>query len=932
MAAGILSIVQRLASKLLDEADFLSGVQDQAQLLSDEIRLMSSVLQDALEKRRTGNEVEEWLKQVRDAVMKAEDVVDLIIFRAERQRKRNFLTRYIICYPNHLFYLRKLGKEIEKSIKKMNQLSIRRSTLGLATSEAGGQSSIGTIRIEQGLHFHRGDRVEDFFVIGFQEEEKEIVKKLLTPIELAQEPCPTVVVSIVGMGGSGKTTLARKIYKRNDVMNHFQTRAWISISQQYRIKDLLLVIIEQIKPLTPKEKDLDSLNVESLIHILSSHLRETTFLIVFDDLWRFQDWDMLKQALPLQGEGYQSRVLVTSRNEIVAIYANPSTTPYFQRLLNEDESWELFQAKVMGSKDVGCPEDLEDLGRRIVHKCHGLPLAIVVLGGLLSIRERTHIAWSKVLDSVNWELNQNERSCQQVLALSYTDLQDHLKPCFLYLGLFPEKYEIKRYRLIWLWVAEGFIEPRERSTMEDVAGDYIEELIQRSMIQPTSRSYDGRVTSCRIHDLVRDLAISKAKEERFLEVHGSDNLIPTNKSHRLSIIEPIEGVMLGPSTNYAPNQGTTPNHLHSLFCFSISMIIERNSWMTSTFGAMIKLLRVLDLEGAPVSSISYGSLDQIGKLIFLKYFSLRGTRITYLPDSIGELQNLQTLDLRHSYLQEMPTMKQHQLRHLVLYCPYDVPMLMRSDCSLEHLTNLQTLVLHSGNWIKSSLHKLINLRELCKVFGKHLRVLYKGALLDAIPKLKHLRGLRLIDRRTSLRSDGLAINLPVSFAGQLELYHLILMGINGIRDFPLNLTTLLLGSQTLQRTQMEILEKLPKLRCLILLEVHMGPAIIFPADGFLQLEELVLINLYHLYDFIMREGALQNLRVLMIQNCGLKGLPDELKRVVTLQELTWSLIPDGFEDMIREHIREDFGHIPSIATEPDFGLPERWLYDFGQLC
>ncbi|XP_042520975.1 putative disease resistance RPP13-like protein 3 [Macadamia integrifolia] len=441
MAATIFSIAQKLTSMISNEADLLSGVPDQAQLLSNEISLMISALQDATEKHRTRNEVKEWLNQVRNVVMEAEDVIDFIIFLEERQWHRNILTRYI-CYPNQLRNLHKFGSEIESSIEKINQLSLRRSTLGLATSEAESSTS-SSLRMmitndQEGLTFRRLDRVDDFCVIGFEKEENEIVKKLLTPIE----PCPTVVVvSIVGMGGSGKTTLARKIYKRNDVEQHFQTRAWISVSQQYNIRDLLHVIIEQIKPLTLEEKK--ELDVESLIHRLSSHLKEKTYLIVFDDLWRPEDWNMLKQGLPIQGEGYQSRVLVTTRNEIVARCADPFTTPYFQRLLNEDESWKLFLSKVMGNKVAVCPEDLEDLGREIVHKCHGLPLAIVVLGGLLSVKPRTHIAWSKVLHSVNWELNENEGNCKQALALSYTDLPDHLKPCFLYLGLFPEDYEIR---------------------------------------------------------------------------------------------------------------------------------------------------------------------------------------------------------------------------------------------------------------------------------------------------------------------------------------------------------------------------------------------------------------------------------------------------------------------------------------------------------
>ncbi|XP_043719587.1 putative disease resistance protein At1g50180 [Telopea speciosissima] len=211
MSASIFSIAQNIALLISNEANFISGLPDQVESLGNEISLMTSAVQDASEKRGTRKEVKEWVNQVRNVVMEAEDVIDFFIFRAERQRHRNFLTRYI-SYPIQLYNLHKLGREIENSTKKINQLSVRRSMLGLATSESG-QSSIGMLSNERGLHFRRGDLVEEFCVIGFQKEENEIVKKLLKPIkQQLPQPCPAtvvvvvvvvVVVSIVvGMGGS----------------------------------------------------------------------------------------------------------------------------------------------------------------------------------------------------------------------------------------------------------------------------------------------------------------------------------------------------------------------------------------------------------------------------------------------------------------------------------------------------------------------------------------------------------------------------------------------------------------------------------------------------------------------------------------------------------------------------------------------------------
>ena len=162
------------------------------------------------------------------------------------------------------------------------------------------------------------------------------------------------------------------------------------------------------------------------------------------------------------------------------------------------------------------PAWTEELGKEIVKKCRGLPLAIVVLGGLLSRREATFEEWLKVLQSAHWQLLQDPAQCIDILALSYHDLPYYLKPCFLYFGLFPEDFESSARRLILLWVAEGFVQPRGQEPLEDVAEDYLVELVGRSMVQIAAKKLNGRTKTIRIHDLLRELSIKKGKEDRFL--------------------------------------------------------------------------------------------------------------------------------------------------------------------------------------------------------------------------------------------------------------------------------------------------------------------------------------------------------------------------------------------------------------------------------
>jgi hypothetical protein len=166
-----------------------------------------------------------------------------------------------------------------------------------------------------------------------------------------------------------------------------------------------------------------------------------------------------------------------------------------------------------------CPPELKTLGKQIAEGCHGFPLSIVVLGGILANKEKTHQTWSKVIADVNWYLTK----CRDILALSYTYLPRRLKPCFLYIGAYPEDFEIPVEELIKLWIAKGFIQHTIKRNIEDVADDYLEELIDRNLIQVATRRSDEGAKTCRIHDLLRDLCITKSAEDKRLYVHRDDN-------------------------------------------------------------------------------------------------------------------------------------------------------------------------------------------------------------------------------------------------------------------------------------------------------------------------------------------------------------------------------------------------------------------------
>ncbi|XP_047962102.1 putative late blight resistance protein homolog R1A-10 [Salvia hispanica] len=332
------------------------------------------------------------------------------------------------------------------------------------------------------------------------------------------------IVPIVGMGGIGKSTLARNLYDNPIIVSHFDYRGWAAISQDYNIRSILLSLL--CGPNEMLDKELIEQKEIDLQDILYKRLYGMRYMIVLDDVWNPKSWDKIKRYLPDNNNG--SRIVITTRDSDMAKHATETSVQHHVRLLNRSASWDLLRQIVFGEN--GCPDpELERVGKQISSDCDGLPLAIHVIGGVLSKVQRSRDVWELISSNVKAAIVESDEQFSNILSLSYNHLPIHLKPCFLYMGAFPEDYVIKGSRLKQIWIAEGFLKSDGDKGLEEVAEDYLKALVERNLLFVRHIKSNGKPMSYSIHDLLRDLCIRKANEEEFLQVKDPQSFVCTDQ-------------------------------------------------------------------------------------------------------------------------------------------------------------------------------------------------------------------------------------------------------------------------------------------------------------------------------------------------------------------------------------------------------------------
>ncbi|XP_073009561.1 disease resistance protein RPM1-like [Typha latifolia] len=698
---------------------------------------------------------------------------------------------------------------------------------------------------------------------------------------LQSEESALSVASVWGMGGLGKTALVTNVYKRES--QNFGCHAWISISQSYKFDDILRVLIKKLYGKDRVPDGIQSMNIAELKEILRVFLEHKRYLIVLDDVWNPKAFHDLCHCL---GDNHQgSRIIITTRIDGVASLAHDRCKLQLKPL-GDEEAWDLFCKRMF--RDHVCPSEIEKCAKEIVTKCQGLPLAIMSVGRLLlSLGQQTESEWSRLYHRFNWEFEQNPslEDLRNVLYLSYKDLPAYLKSCFLYCSMFPEDYLLSKKRLIRLWIAEGFVQERGSNTLEEVAEDYLNELIKRSMLQVVEMNNKRRF---RMHHLMRELALFVSAEATFHAVvyDNSATLKVDGDVRRLAVHNCSEDVL---SSIYMPLLRT----FLALHCSTLS-----SSFLSSNLSKS-KYLAVLDLDGAALKTLP----DVIVDLFNLRYLSLRNSKVESLPKSIEKLSNLETLDLYGSMIKELPhgIVKLEKLRYLNVMEVKDVSGTCTPPEAPKGLWNLKELQTLKG--VKASrdlVKRLKNLSQLRSLAICELKDYHFMHLSHSLSQMRFLS--RLVLFINCNKYDNLTIGRELLFCDGW------LPNLQNLRKLQLKGAIISKeGSSRLSETMKHIF-----------LDLYEGDQQLVFRDGwFPNLQSLIIENISCVNRVKMEKGTMVHLHTLVLKGLGkLKDVPQGIEFLTSLQFLNFSESHSQLKERLQEsEVRDKLQHIANIYID-----------------
>ncbi|CAN4118532.1 unnamed protein product [Withania somnifera] len=839
---GFIRSLLRNLKELLDrQAGPITSVKHQVQEIYDNLEFLCSFLADPEERCHENEALKKIVTDIIFVAHRAEYVIDSLLVRDGP------VWYHLHCVADITGEMKRIRREVEEFNDEIIS-DTETETYEVETETLGAERDTPTTRATMPTY------VANEQVVGLEDETEYLIRQLMT-----RGSGELSVIAIVGMPGVGKTTLAKRVYDDPSIVMHFDIRAFLNISQEYESRELLIGILSYI---TGHNDTFDKRNFSDLSETLYKLLKWKRFLILLDDVWDAEAWNGLSAGFPKDNCG--SKILLTTRSSEVANYidGHGETLIHHVQSLTSDAGLKLSVRKIFPSGSV--PPELYMVGMKIVEQIKSLPLAIVVISGILSNVEKTVECWEEVLEGIRtgWYKNGLESILTGVNKTVFRSIELTL----------PEDDEIPKSKLIRLWIAEGLIQQTEGKSLEDVAMDYLMELIERCLIIVSGKSSSAQVKSCNIHDLIHDFCLSKAKHENMYQLMDSYS--------KVSTVEGFDGRGADSSDSNIPKfvacerrrlfvSSDWDDYISSGFSCPLvrSLVLTGRSSDFSMFPCDVsslsknfRLLRVLDLACINVGNTFPAGLE---KMTLLRYLVIRG-EMNYIPSSIGSFQALETfVTIGLSGEIEIPdaiwSLKNLRHLHITDRASFATPDNRRkfSD-KLPNLRTMSTPFLSYGEDSEEIVRKLANLEKLKCIILESWNSYTKKNMFPRLDLLHQLVSLKLFYYCRVQKSCEF--------------------------NFPLYLKRLSLSRFCLPWDEISIIGELPNLEVLKLVNKAFEGSLWEVKPGqFLRLKFLKLDTL-DLEKWYMHNEPLPCLEQLVLQKCKkLKEIPDSLAYTPTLK-------------------------------------------------
>ncbi|XP_060971965.1 putative disease resistance protein RGA3 [Cannabis sativa] len=769
MAEAVISVVVDLLGslpleKLIQEVSLLNKVQQRVENLKRNLRSIRAVLHDAENKRWTtsSQSVKVWLETLADDAHEMGNVLDrwnTLILKSQIEtqfRIRNLVSFFkpsssysSFCFfkLNKLISHREISQKIEELDEKVTRTANQIGQLGLIETMTRADS--------YGVQKVLGRLETTSFIDEAEIHGRDQDKKVLLDMLMCEERGHGIdqgffeVISLVGMGGLGKTTMAQLTFNNETVKNHFSKRIWVCVSEPFDLLKIASAITEILhkgnnQTYTQEEDDLSQTQcrnpptfqtLEAAFNWISVRLSKCCFLLVLDDVWNeeYSKWEPLEIMLK-KLDCVGSKVLVTTRKESVALVMGSSTSRVIKlKELNQNECQLIFERRAFRGRNSEEIEELRDVSVQIVKKCKGLPLAAKTLGGLMHFKKSKQ-EWEGVLGSKLWELNvrEVERYLFGPLLLSYLDLSSFEKPCLVHCSVYPKDYLTNKRQLVELWMSEGYL------NSEEEGASVFQNLTMRSFFQDFQEAndiYDDSNVICKMHDILHDFIQYLTKRE--CEIIEALNInsdvmkkwsLGDQSTRHLTIAMESKAEFPNLELSYGNKR-----FLHTL----LILRQEKNTSVDNSTFLTLKHLRTLNLSKCGVKRLP----ENIGELIHLRYLELSNNPLVKLPKSICNLCNLQTFKLESCRtLVEVPKRMGMLINLRSLYC-YKNGAFTRLPKGISSLTSLRFV-----DWIElfGDKTKYLTLGELTKM-NRKLKIDYLTIHLKSLVNIEHANETNKVD-------------------------------------------------------------------------------------------------------------------------------------------------------------------------------------------